>query len=105
MTPVEMLTAVVRFADAHEDDDRPLVSGDSARAFRRMLEELESGERRALSPKQIAWVQDVHERIGGAPSYRNDWSAGRVPRGREVATPDVLRNLPKAPPRKREIGQ
>ncbi len=53
---------------------------------------------RELSEKQRAWVLGVHERLCGTPHYENSWSAGQVPRGREVETPSVLRQLPKRPP-------
>ena len=49
---------------------------------------------RSLTPKQSAWVKAISERLELAdPTYRNDWSEGRVPRGEQMATPvpDVLR--------------
>ena len=49
-----------------------------------------------LSPKQRAWVQRVHERL--VPQYENLVSSGRVPRGKEVPTPEVLKVLPLRPP-------
>ena len=52
-----------------------------------------------LTDKQRTWVTSVHERI--VPQYENLVSRGLVPRGREVETPAVLRNLPKRPPTRR----
>lgn len=66
-------------------------------AFNEMLLKLESGERSTLSPKQREWAQSKF----GIETYRNDFSAGRVPRGREVATPEVLKHRPLRPPGKR----
>lgn len=51
-----------------------------------------------LSDKQRKWVTNVlHEH---EPEYTNEWSAGTVPRGREVPTLAILNpaNLPKKPP-------
>ena len=67
----------------------------AADAFRRML-----GGRRALTPKQRAWAEGIAEGrfVEPEPQYENLVSSGRVPRGREVETPAVLRDLPKRPP-------
>ena len=53
-----------------------------------------------LTDKQRAWVTAVYERI--VPQYANLVSRGLVPRGREVPTPEVLKNLPKRPPPRRQ---
>jgi hypothetical protein len=68
----------------------------NATAFQDMLR-----RDRPLSDSQRKWLAEVHERICGVPTYENAWSAGKVPRGREVETPAVLRNLPKRPPPRR----
>lgn len=65
----------------------------NARAFDEML-----ARDRPLSDKQRAWVRAVHEKLCGTPHYENAWSAGKVPRGREVPTPAVLQKLPLRPP-------
>jgi hypothetical protein len=57
------------------------------------------GKFQMLTTKQREWVTTVHERI--VPAYANLVSRGLVPRGREVETPAVLRNLPKRPPQRR----
>jgi hypothetical protein len=57
------------------------------------------GKFQMLTTKQREWVTTVHERI--IPAYANLVSRGLVPRGREVETPAVLRNLPKRPPMRR----
>jgi hypothetical protein len=68
----------------------------NARAFREMLD-----RGRPLSEKQHAWVADVYEKVIGDPQYLNLWSAGRVPKGRDVPTPEVLTRSPKRPPTRR----
>jgi hypothetical protein len=64
-------------------------------AFTDMLEFLVDGGV-GLNQKQREWAKRVHERL--VPAYANDWSAGRVPRGKEVPTPEVLKRLPMRPP-------
>jgi hypothetical protein len=63
-------------------------------AFSDMLEGLEQYHQ--LSEKQRVWVAQAYEKIH--PQYENLVSSGKVPRGREVETPAVLRTLPKRPP-------
>lgn len=65
-------------------------------AFEKMLEDLESGERNMLSAKQRSWVRGVLD----IPEYENLASKGKLARGREVPTPEVLKreNLPMKPP-------
>lgn len=89
--------------DLSESDHRTLTalldSGELTESEREAFEdmlELDGG----LTPKQRAWVEDVCERIGVCGA-KNLWSQGKVPRGREVPTPEVLRTLPKKPPRSR----
>lgn len=56
-------------------------------------------EGRVLSRRsggQREWVERVHARL--VPAYENLVSRGLVPRGREVPTPEVLKNLPLKPP-------
>ena len=52
------------------------------------------GEWRGLMHTPRAWAEEVALRLMPIP-------ADAVPRGREVATPDVLKNLPKRPPPRR----
>lgn len=69
---------------------------DQREAFTEMRREVKAGRRERLSGKQRQWARDVlDEHI---PQYENLVSTGKVPRGREVETPEVLRNLPKRPP-------
>lgn len=70
-------------------------------AFADMKMGLVTNQRQALSEKQRAWVDQVAERY--RPTYENAWSAGKVPRGREVSTPAALQNLPKRPPPRKPI--
>jgi hypothetical protein len=51
---------------------------------------------RQLSGKQREWLRGVYDRF--VPQYENLVSSGKVPRGREVETPAVLKVLPKKPP-------
>lgn len=68
-------------------------------AFEEMRTQVESGKYMGITERQEQWVRRVlaeHK-----PTYTNDWSAGRVPRGAEVPTPKALQNLPKFPPGRR----
>jgi hypothetical protein len=56
-----------------------------------------------LTDKQRNWLRVTHERITGKPNYVNAFSAGSVPRGKEVPTPEVLKHRPLKPPMKKEI--
>jgi hypothetical protein len=49
-----------------------------------------------LTTDQRAWATRVRERVVGPAPTR--LTAGEIPRGREVPTPVVLRDLPKRPP-------
>lgn len=53
-----------------------------------------------LKPNQRAWLQASLDGQNYEPpaEYENISSSGRMVRGREVPTPEVLRNLPKRPP-------
>lgn len=53
--------------------------------------EMEAGEVGRLSKRQRAWLEEVGRRV--VPIRAED-----APRGREVPTPEVLKNLPKRPP-------
>lgn len=74
-------------------------------AFEKMKRELDSyglpGVGYAtLSEPRRGWCNEVATRVG-AIGYVNLASSGELVRGREVATPEVLRNLPKKPPGRR----
>jgi hypothetical protein len=62
-------------------------------AFVDMLRDVKAGL--SLTPKQREWAEDAARRI-------LPYAAEDTPRGREVLTPEVLKNLPKSPPRRRE---
>ena len=66
-------------------------------AFREMLENLEHRPHWVLLPRQRAWLEEVYRRV-------KPIDVSKVPRGRSVNTPEVLkRPLPlKPPPRKKE---
>jgi hypothetical protein len=90
---------------AGSEEDRELLtlaaeaaSSDSAKtAFEDMLQKL---DRYPLSVEQRAWARATinGEKYEPPIEYKNEWSAGLIPRGREVATAPVLRVLPKKPP-------
>lgn len=88
----EVLDAAVDF-----DDDRAESFQSTSKAFADMLSRLQDGGR-DLTDKQRAWLRGVHENVVGEVHYENAWSAGKVPRGREVETPEVLKHLPLRPP-------
>ena len=74
-----------------------LKEGDSDRGiFLGWLAQFKLKERKGLSPNQRLWVNNVLDRY--EPRVANLVSRGLVPRGREVETPLVLRELPKRPP-------
>lgn len=70
-------------------------SGDVSTAERKAFQEMRGAivleERTALSKRQRAWTEEACRRIMPI-------NAADVPRGREVATPHVLQNLPMKPP-------
>ncbi len=72
---------------------------DEREAFEEMREAMREGKRQGLSAKQRAWLERVLDHH--CPQYANEWSAGKIPRGKEVPTPDSLRHLPKRPPIRR----
>ena len=63
-------------------------------AFADWRAKINTGEWRGLMHTPRAWAEEVALRLMPIP-------ADAVPRGREVATPDVLKNLPKRPPPRR----
>ena len=69
------------------------LSDGARKAFSEMLAWLDRGEGRGLSVKQREWVES-------ALLEYTPIAAADVPRGREVETPAVLKNLPTKPPRR-----
>jgi len=81
--------------------DDPAIDDDTSAAFNDMLEQV-TQRTRPLTERQREWVRTVADREGIVdPRTTNLVSRGVVPRGREVATPAVLRNLPLNPPGRR----
>lgn len=97
----EILRAILERPVLDEDENyNPHAITDREReVFSSMLDRLEKGF--PLSDKQRYWAKSVKERVTQEPEYLNLASSGKLCRGREVSTPEVLRNLPKKPPRKK----
>lgn len=56
---------------------------------------------RVLTQDQRKWADDVARRLElDADDVENLFSSGKIKIGREVALPEVLKSLPKRPPRK-----
>jgi hypothetical protein len=85
---------ILRWCDEHDPDGERF----RVQPFRDMLE-----RDHPLSEKQRTWTKAIYEQIFDVPEYQNLVSSGQVPRGREVATPAVLQNLPKKPPVRRRV--
>ena len=67
--------------------------------FENMLDDLDAEKWPTLTERQRAWVKGVHAKLfGEVPEYLNLVSSGRVPRGRDVPTPEVLTRRPLKPP-------
>jgi hypothetical protein len=66
------------------------LSADEADAFGDMKDRLDNGTFATLSDKQRQWAQDAADRLGIAYTRRSAEQAANVPKGREVAVPDVL---------------
>ena len=96
----KLLDQCLRWADEHDDvaEDRFNVE-----AFERMRRTIARGGR--LSPSQESWIEGVYAKLFDEPTYRNEWSAGAIPRGKEVPTPAVLQNLPLRPPGRKATGR
>jgi uncharacterized protein YaeQ len=93
----KLLHKCLAWAREHEDEaELRLVP---VQAFADMA--LKAGRGLMLTDRQIAWIQSVHEKLDLGIHYTNDFSAGRVPLGKSLATPVpevLLRPLPKRPP-------
>jgi len=87
-----MVSECLHWAEEHPEGEERF----DVRAFERFRSLLRIGA--GLTDKQASWVRGVHESVFGEPTYDNLVSRGLVPRGREVATPEVLKNLPLKPP-------
>jgi hypothetical protein len=94
-TELKKLHDLLDHADELRDDERA--------AFDDMRRQLVSGERQHLSQDQNKWVRERHEQV--VPVYENAWSAGKVPKGKDVPTPKVLQNLPLRPPSKPRVDE
>jgi hypothetical protein len=92
----KLLRLVLDWAQDHEDEldeNQEKWRG----AFQNMWDKWEP-----LTERQRSYLKGVGDRLKiSDPVYTNDWSAGRIPRGKSLATPVpevLLRPLPKAPP-------
>jgi hypothetical protein len=85
---IKLLKRTIEFLNERSQD---------AEHFANMLIGLEEGRWGNLTTKQRQWAKSVLDE----PEYENLVSSGKAPRGREVPTPSVLRNLPLKPPGRR----
>lgn len=97
---VRKLRACIEWAFDHGADDDSEVAP-WLFAFRSMLMALDDGRLVALTEKQRSWVHGVYEKVFDEPIYLNLVSAGRVPLGKPVELPEVLKKLPLKPPTRR----
>jgi hypothetical protein len=88
-------------ATALFDEDDARFDERTRRAFSDFGRRLKLNPHASLTDAQRRWLRATHERLTGTPNYENAWSAGKVPTGRPVETPAVLRNLPLKPPPRR----
>jgi hypothetical protein len=93
---IKLLTELLQWAEVHDEAEERF----NVKAFENMLQRV-SASGRELTPSQRSWVRDIHEKVFDEPRCENLFSSGKVPRGREVDTPEVLRNLPLKPPGRR----
>lgn len=100
---IRMLRAILDEAHGF-DEERAEAFQSTFDAFSDMHARLERGGR-DLTDRQAAWVRGVYENVTGTPQYENAWSAGKVPRGREVETPPVLQHLPLKPPSRPKVDE
>lgn len=106
MTDIELLTKAIdklteKLRDRHGFDRSGVEYIDGAvEAFALMRLDLQLKRFPELTSKQRAWAErEAGE--GSDETYENLWSSGKVPRGREVPLPEVLKVLPKKPPPRR----
>lgn len=88
-----------RAVEVADDEDAHEYLNNAISAFEDMRADIKDGKRAQLSAKQRDWAA----REAGEELTLNLVSSGKVPRGREVLTPDALKpeNLPKKPPGRR----
>lgn len=96
---VRMLREVDEVTALFDEDDARFDER-TRRAFVDFVRRLKLNPHACLTEPQRRWLRSTHERLTGTPTYENAWSAGKVPAGRPVETPAVLRNLPLKPPRR-----
>lgn len=93
---LRQLVAKATELDELDDDESEFLFPENARrAFREMLD-----RGRPLSDRQRAWVRGVYEKVFDTPTYENEVSAGKVPRGREVVLLVDAMPKPLKPPRR-----
>ena len=111
-TDVKLVQQALDLPSRDEDDgmgigdfDREGITNHERDAFEDILAII-TERRSVLTQKQRAWVRGVLARNDVVDeSDINLVSRGLVPRGPEVETPAVLRNLPKEPPGGKRFGR
>lgn len=84
--------------DENDFPEKGSLSDSEHRAFEDMRQRVGY---KTLTEKQRAWAKNVLERATETPEYLNLASSGKLCRGREVETPEVLKKLPLKPPSRR----
>lgn len=95
---LRMLKEVQEMVASWPDEDEERLSQKTRRMLWDFETRLRLNPRAVLTGPQREALRNVYEAVTGKPTYANEWSSGKVPRGREVETPAVLRHLPKKPP-------
>jgi hypothetical protein len=83
-----------------------LEKDDLSDAVRAAFEDMQfKVDRYPLTKKQRDWAKAVLTGDKYEPEEQclNLWSSGKVPKGNDVPTPDVLKHLPKKPPMRRPV--
>jgi len=104
---IALLKAVLKLEVDDENDfsAKGKISASEEKAFSDMLTKLEEGRYAQLTQSQRKYAKGVKERATEEPEYLNLASSGNLVRGREVATPEVLKNLPLRPPPRKKIEE
>lgn len=96
ITDPELLAKVLAYLPERDDSQEEMRD-----TFTGWLNNIKTKKIKCLKPRDRGWVNSVLDRY--EPRVANLVSRGLVPRGREVPTPAVLRDLPKHPPGRKRL--